>query len=134
MISFLVILNNSEVTKMTQQPQELFKPEQMIKWRDDLDQADRGVVNAQNLGDGPFQIYAVEDVPDRCTCGAQMVDEDGHPHACFYDQKKGYGRSLRQTVGHPQWVTLGDGNKPLTHEVCGKQELLVFSGVFFTAV
>lgn len=75
-------------------------------------------------GAGPFKVDQVCEVPDTCNCGASMIDKDGFQHFCPYNRP--YGKPIRESVGHTQWlyVTGADRTGPIENHK--------FSGAWFT--
>jgi hypothetical protein len=101
-----------------------FQPGQLVAWREAEN------TRMKKYGPGPFTILSVEDIPeDLCCCGGSLNDQ-AHASGCPH-RGSGYG-TVRESVGHPQWVTLADreGN-PLTTTACGRTYNSRFSGMFF---
>lgn len=62
----------------------------------------------EKYGCGPFCVKEVTQVPHKCSCGASYGDQyHQYPGACPYKGTRNYdGRSIRDHVGHGQWVTI----------------------------
>ena len=114
--------------------QDLFRPGQSVIWGE-RDETMKWATKDE--GPGPFKILTVEEVPDNCNCGEPMTDEDGWPHMCPYKGIMGYGKPLRESVGHTQLVTIDDGTgKPLTtkfSKFSDKERVRRFNGAYFKA-
>lgn len=104
--------------------QELFSPGMSVTWRDDFSGTMRIVT--KDFAPGPFTVIAVDDIPpDKCSCGGSFSDRMHQECAgCPYSDR-GYGR-VRDSVGHPQWVTIDDG--------IGERRARRFSGAYFRIV
>lgn len=117
---------------------ELFAVGELVRWRDPDDLHHRMFKSPS----GPFRVRKVELVPEgKCTCGGYLDDRmhqtyDGCPYRGMTTdngQNKGYGREVRESVGHWQWVEVED---PTTSEfipspIDGDTPSL-FSGAWFT--
>ena len=117
--------------------QELFSPGQTVAW-DASDDAFMMRHRAASYGPGPFKIFGVKNIPkDRCSCGGSFNDRthlmfDGCPYRCLYTGSR--YRSLRKSVGHPQWVIIDNGTgEPIAHTLLGVEIITRFSGAWFKA-
>lgn len=104
----------------------IFKKGELVNWN--KDKTGSGMLKEITIGEygaGPFRIRLVEEVPDKCGCGAPMTDEEhvGTTTCPFYGEPY---HSVRKGVGHPQWVGL---ECPNTGEPVGKK----FSGALLEA-
>lgn len=111
--------------------QELFRPGQNVAWGD---RNETMKTVTKDEGPGPFKILTVEDIPeDKCNCGGSFDDETHMAYAGCPYANMGY-RRVRDSVGHPQLVTLDDGTgKPLSTMLSGKERIRTFSGAYFKA-
>ena len=100
--------------------QKLFKPGQIVQWAV-LDTAMKFAVS--EYGDGPFTVFAVEEVPSKDR-GEVPDDVPGEPE-----------HDSTESVGHPQWVILDDGTgHALMCDFLGKKEICKISGLYFKVV
>ena len=111
--------------------QQLFKPGQTVTWSD---RNETMKVVTKDLGAGPFKVHSVEDIPpEKCNCGGSSEDETHQAYAGCPYANMGYGL-VRDSVGHPQLVTIDDGTgKPLTTKFSDKERVQRFSGAYFKA-
>lgn len=111
---------------------ELFSVGDLVTWTP----PGSGTMGVSDGRSGPFKIHSVTLIPPgQCNCGGYADDRDHEPYGgCPYRHlDPSYGRLVRDTVGHWQWVQVEDcatgevvpsptdGTKPST-----------FSGAWFT--
>ena len=111
--------------------QQTFRPGQPVVWGN-RDATMKAVTEC--FGQGPFKICTVEDIPaNACSCGGSLDDETHLAYSGCPYSNMGY-RLVRESVGHPQSVTIDDGTgKPLTTMISGKKRVVTFSGLYFKA-
>ena len=103
-----------------------FKPGEVITW---TEKAIREGM-AERFGFDPLTVDSIKEVPDRCNCGGQTHTNDEECPYTSIDPR--YGRNVRESVGHHQWVTLrrSDGTLVLSGAYLNYKPT-TFSGAWF---
>lgn len=92
-----------------------------VDWDDKKEDSFPKMIHLERVkkyGAGPFEIIKVKNVPtDVCSCGMVLYDHSKYyslellemidgPHHTPYGCPYGYSQTMRESVGHHQWVVI----------------------------